>query len=398
MSAEVLVVGGGIVGRAVAWRTAGAGARVTVVDAGTDGRAWRAAAGMLTPVTEAWWGEVPLIALSLASMRRWPDFAAQLEAASGTGVDFQRDGVLVVGVDVDDVAQLDDLQRLQHDCGLDSQRLRARACRELEPLLAPQVRGGVLAPGDGAVDPRAVVSALELAGRRLGVQDITGRVGRLVVHPCAASSSGRVVGVDLEGGEHLRADKVVLAAGSWSPLLEGLGGSAGIAGGGAGASWLPVHPVHGEVLRLRERTPGHAPSRVVRAVVHGRHVYVVPRRSGEIVVGATSTERGYDSRVTAGGVHELLRDAVATLPALAEAELVEVTAGLRPATPDNAPIVGPVAPDGPAGLVLATGHFRHGVLLAPVTAEAVAAMLTGGRVPHEVTAAASPTRFAPAAA
>ncbi len=404
----MIVVGGGIVGRSIAWRTARTGARVAVVDADDTGRAWWAAAGMLTPVTEAWWGEVPLIALSLASMRRWPDFAAELEAASGTDVGFERSGVLVVGVDSGDVAQLDDLQRLQQDCGLDSRRLRARECRALEPLLAPQVRGGVLAPGDGAVDPRAVVAALVLAGRAAGVEEITGRVRRIVVQP--DSEVGRtgvggtvvartVVGVDLEGGEHLRAGTVVLAGGAWSSLVEGLGtGSAGGAGGGGIGSWSPVHPVHGEVLRLRERTAGHAPSVVVRALVHGRHVYVVPRRSGEIVVGATSTERGFDPTVTAGGVHDLLRDAVAVLPALAEAELVEVTAGLRPATPDNAPVIGPVAPGGPAGLVMATGHFRHGVLLAPLTAEAVAALVSGGRVPHEVTAAASPTRFAPVTA
>jgi glycine oxidase len=376
---DVVVAGGGVIGLSAAWRLAQRGASVVVVDAGLDGRASWAAAGLLTPVTEAYWGEEELLALTIDSMARWPVFAADLEAATGEVVGLELDGVVAVGLDADDVAVVDDLHRLHVEHRLASERLRSGALRALEPTLAPQVRGGLLAAGDGAVDPRRVVSTLGLAVVAAGGEVRRGRVDRVV------QSAGRVIGLQVDD-EVVGGDTVVLATGAWSGgLMEGL----------PGASVAPVRPVYGEVIRMRERTPDHAPRRPIRAVVHGAHVYMVPRRSGEIVVGATSLERGFETRVTAGGVYELLRDARSVVPALDEAELVETIAGLRPGTPDNAPLIGWSGVD---GLFLATGHYRNGILLAPVTADAVAGAVVDGDLPATVVAAAAPGRFATAGA
>jgi glycine oxidase len=373
---DVVVVGGGVIGLSAAWRLAQAGARVQVFyGADQTGAASTAAAGMLTPVTEAYWGEEALLALTLDSMRRWPAFAAELGDQSGIDVAFEQRGVLAVGLDGDDLAEIDDLHRLHEQFGLPTKVLRGRDLRAVEPMLAPQVRRGFLAPDDGAVDPRRVWAALTAAVNRAGGTLHPWDVDALVL------DGNRVTGVEIDG-EVRSAGAVLLAAGAWSPLVTGL----------PVAAVPQVRPVYGEVLRLRagDGGVGGRPSSVLRAVVRGRHVYVVPRDSGEVVVGATSRERGYDTRVTAGGAYELLRDARSVLPGLDELELVEATAGLRPGTPDNAPMIGW---SGVEGLFLATGHYRNGILLTPVTADAVASVLTGGELPDVVARAAAPDRF-----
>jgi glycine oxidase len=368
---DVLVVGGGVIGLSTAWRLSQAGVTVEVVDSHASGRASWAAAGMLTPVTEAYWGEEKLLALTIESMRRWAEFARELELATGDDVGLSLDGVLAIGLDADDLAVIDDLHALHEANGLASERLAKRACRVIEPLLSPTVRGGLFAPNDGSVDPRRVVRALESAVASAGCARIEGSVERLL------EADGHVTGAVVDGEEH-HAGTVVLAAGAWSSLVPG-------------PVRPPVRPVFGEVLRLHERTPGHTPTHTIRSVVRGRHVYVVPRQSGEIVVGATSLELGYETRVTTGGVHDLLRDALAVVPGLAESEFVEHVAGLRPGTPDNAPVIGW---SGVPGLFMATGHYRNGILLTPLTADAVTAALTRNALPSVVESACAPQRFA----
>lgn len=356
---DVAIVGGGVIGLSCAWRLQQRGLTVEVYDDPTRPAAATVAAGMLTPVTEAYWGEDDLLALSVESMNRWPAFARELEESSGIYFGLRLDGVLAVGFDADDARVLDDLHSLQSQQGLASDRLRARECREKEPLLAPGVRAGVFAAGEGAVDPRRLLISLR---RSLGA-------GGATVHPQR---------VDLNQARTLDAfdaDRVVVTAGAWSPT--------------------PVRPVFGEIVRLRQSDATLVPSHVLRGIVKGRHVYVVPRDAEggdcEIVVGATTLERGFDLRVTAGGVRELLDDAFELLPCLAEAAFVESNAGLRPGTPDNAPIIGWVP--GSSRVFLATGHYRNGVLLAPFTAEAVAGALTGETVPEVVQRACDPGRF-----
>jgi len=377
-SPDAVVVGGGVIGLGIAWRAALAGMAVTVVDeAPGRGASW-AAAGMLAPVTEVHYGERPLLSLNLAAAARWPAFAAEVEEASGLPVGYRPGGTLAVARDADDNAALEDLYQFQLRCGLEVERLRSRECRQLEPGLAPSIRGGILAAGDHQVDNRALVEALLVACQRAGVRMVRGRVAELAVQ------ADRVTGVLLAGGgpvpspadgETLAAGVVVLAAGCWSGGLRGL----------AAEALPPVRPVKGQLLYLR----GPADQPLCSRNVRGLEVYVVPRTDGRVVVGATIEEQGFDTTVTAGAVADLLRAALELLPDVAELELAETVVGLRPGSPDNAPMLGLAGPD---GLVVATGHYRNGILLTPVTADAIAELLATGRAP-EMLAPFAPGRF-----
>ncbi len=369
---DVVVVGAGVIGLASAWRAAQQGLAVTVFDAEPGRAATHAAAGMIAPVAEAYWGEEALLRLNLASAERWPAFASELADRTGRDLGHSRTGTLIVAADPDDNAWLSDLHRFQAQLGLESTRLRSRGCRETEPLLSPGIRGGILIESESHVDPRRVVGALLEVLEHSGVPVLRERVSSILV------SGGSVAGVRLGSGE-LEADRIVLAAGCWSGEMEGL----------PGGVLPPVRPVKGQILRMRTHEPFLR--RAVRGVVHGCSVYLVPRADGEIVVGATQEEKGFDTSVTGGGVYELLRDAATVVPGVLELELVEARAGLRPGSPDNAPIIGST---GLGGLVVATGHHRSGVLLAPMTAEVVAELLVSGTVP-EVAVPFAPARFQP---
>ena len=370
-TADAVVVGAGAVGLAAAWCAARRGLRVVVLEAsGPAAGATGVAAGMLAPVTEADFGERELIALNLAGARAWPSFAAELEAASGTATGYRATGTLTVAVDRDEAEVLRRMHDLQRDLGLDAEWLSGRACRRLEPGLAARVAGGILASGDHQVSPRALAGALVSALLRAG-----GELRRGVRVLGVETGPDGVEGVLLEGGERLAVRAVVLATGAESVRVEV-----------PEAARVPVRPVKGQILRLRARAGVPLPAtRVIRTP----EVYAVPREDGRLVVGATVEEQGFDVSVTAGGVLELLRRAYDALPGIVELELVEARAGLRPAAPDNGPIVGESAV---AGLVWATGHWRNGILLAPITGAAVAALLAGAEPAPEL-APFSPRRF-----
>jgi len=370
---NVVVVGGGLVGLACAWRAAGDGLDVTVADDAPGSGASSVAAGMLAPVTEVTYGEEQLLRLAIAGARGWPRFAEALGAASDHPVGYRPEGTLLVAHDDDDRRALADLAAFMQELDLDAEVLRSRACRQREPMLSPRIRGGVLAHGDHRVDPRRVLAALEVACGRAGVQFVRERVARI------DHDGEQVTGVTLAGGRVVPADAVVLAAGAWSGRIGGLPDDV-----------RPrVRPVKGQVVLVRTRT-GEPPllGASVRALVAGRSVYLVPRDDGEVVIGATQEERGFDTAVTAGGVRALLDDAARVVPGIDEAVVVETLAGLRPGTHDNRPLIGATRL---AGLVLATGHFRNGVLLTPLTADAVAAVLRG-EAPDPVVGVADPTR------
>ncbi|MBT2412137.1 glycine oxidase ThiO [Streptomyces sp. ISL-12] len=362
---DVLIVGGGIIGLVTAWRAAQRGLVTAVVDPAPGGGAARVAAGMLAAVTELHYGEQTLLALNLASVRRYPAFAAELSEATGHDLGYRRCGTLAVALDSDDRAHLRELHAFQRQSGLESEWLSGRDCRRLEPMLAPGVRGGLRVDGDHQIDPRRLAAALLTACERAGVRFHRTTAERLTV------ARDRATGLVTADGTALAAGQVVLAAGSLSGRLAGV--PEGVL--------PPVRPVKGQVLRLT-MPPGQPPllHRTVRAVVRGNPLYLVPRESGELVVGATSEELGWDTTVTAGGVYELLRDAHELVPGITELPLTETLAGLRPGSPDNAPLLGPTALD---GLLLATGHFRNGVLLTPVTGNVMAHVLTTGELPEE---------------
>jgi glycine oxidase len=357
--ADVVVAGGGVIGTAIAWRAAAAGLDVVLVDPEEGHAATLVAAGMLAPVSEALFGEGALLRLNLLAVRRFGSFAAELEETTGHQVGLRREGTLAVAYDPGDYAALIRLTAFRRSAGLDAEELDSRACRTLEPFLAPDVHGGVLFPGDWSVDNRRYAAALGDAARSAKVRSVRDRVLEVRVR------DGQTRGVRLAGGGDIDAAQVVVAAGCWSGAVGGL----------PDALRTVVRPVKGQLLRLRHPT-GVPPviGHTIRAIVRGTDVYLVPRADGELVVGATSEERGPDQTVTAGAVHDLLHDAMSVLPVTSELILAETCAGLRPGTPDNGPVVGWCGPD---GLLLASGHYRNGILMSPVTADAAVALLTG---------------------
>jgi glycine oxidase len=375
-SFDTVVIGGGVIGLAIAWRAAQQGLTVAVVDPAPGHGASRVAAGMLAPVTEVHYGEQPLLGLTLRSAQRYPSFVAELEETTGRDVAYRQCGMLAVALDAGDRAVLDDLREFQQSLGLEVAAASARECRRLEPWLSPSVHGGLVVTGDHQVDPRRLTAALLDAAGQAGVRIVRQAAAELVVEHDTAT------GVRPADGQMLAAGTVVLAAGARSGQVAGLPDPAR----------PPVRPVKGQVVRLRV-PEAFRPflSRSVRGVVRGSAVYLVPREDGELVVGATQEEQGFDEEVTAGAVYELLRDARSLVPAITELVLAEASAGLRPGTPDNGPLVGPGALP---GLVIATGHHRNGILQAPVTADAVADLLASGTLPEYMTPF-SPLRFAP---
>jgi glycine oxidase len=358
-SYDAIIVGGGVIGLSCAWRLAQRGASVAVVERSSPpAGATRVAAGMLAPVGELTFGEPELLKLTLAAAERYPAFVAELEAASGTASGYTRCGALHVALDRDEAAELRRVHQLQRLLGLGAEWLPPRRCRELEPALTPSFNGGVHSPGEAVVDPRALTATL------LRALEAEGAGLRLETEVTEAQIEGdRIAGVRTDAGEELRAPAVVLATGAWSGQ----------------AQWLPergrppVRPVKGQILELRARD-GRPPC---ERIVASERVYLVPRPDGRLIVGATVEEQGFDTTVTAGGVHELLREAYRLLPEVAEMELVEAAAGLRPGTPDNLPLVGPAPLD---GLLWATGHYRNGILLAPLAAEMLADRLEGALI------------------
>lgn len=362
-AADVVVIGAGIIGLTAAWRALRAGARVTVLDPAPGDGATHAAAGMLGPAMEADFGEERLARLGTESVRLWPEFAAGLERAAGLApgtLGLDTTGTLAVAYDADDAALLRRRLTLHRELGLESREIALAEARERERALGPRLAAAAWIPGDHQVDPRAVHRAL--------LDVVRGHPRAQLVEHAASSliwEDGAVTGVlDAAGTEW--ATRAMTDA---SDEADVPGGGVVLAAGHASAALYPGAPtraVPGTTLRL-DAEMSLGPSTVVRGTVQGRPVYVVPRRPRpdgrrEIVVGATSDERTATTRTRAGDVFALLRDARALLPALDEADLTETTTRSRPGSPDNAPLLGEAAP----GLHLATGHYRSGILLAPL--------------------------------
>jgi glycine oxidase len=363
----VAVVGGGVIGLTIAWRAAQRGLRVVVLERGEPGggASW-VAAGMLAPVTEATLIERDVLRLGLASAEAYPSFVEELRQISGVDPGYLPWGMLLVARDRDEAEALERELEMRRGLGLTVERLRPTEARALEPALAPTMRLALNMAGDHAVDPRRLTAALVKAVRSVGVEL---RLGCQV----AALEDG----VRLASGEHVGAEQVVLAAGAWSDAIAGVPEQARV----------PVHPVKGQILRMHDPAGPGLVGRVVR-MTSG---YLVPRGDGRYVLGATMEERGFDTTVTAGAVFELLRDASELVPGISELVIDEIIAGLRPATPDNAPAIGPSAIP---GLHWAVGHYRNGILLAPITAEIIVAGLAGEELP-ELAAPFAPSRFTP---
>ena len=355
---RVAVIGAGVVGLGIAWRLAGR-AEVTVFDRGNAGAgASHAAAGMLAACCEAEPGEEDLVALGRDSQARWPDFADELLRASGIDVELRREGTLVLALTADDQATLAHGLEFQQKLGLPLEWLSAAATRVKEPHLAGKIAGAVFSPQDHQVDNRKLVQALRIAAEIAGAK----------IHEQRAVSEisvqgGRANGVVLADRTHAAADIVVLAAGAWSRGIAGLPPD----------RRPPVRPVKGQMLALRM----DAAAPLLNHVLWAPGAYLVPRRDGRLIIGGTVEEKGFDETTTAGGMLTLLEAAWRAIPAIEELPIDEIWVGHRPGSRDDAPILGRAPLE---NLFYATGHYRNGILLAPVTADAMARLILDGVV------------------
>lgn len=361
---DMIVIGAGAIGLTIAWRARQQGMSVALVERDQAGSgASGVAAGMLAPVTEASFGEEALVRLNVASSMMFPAMLEDLKASCGEDLRELGPGTITVAIDKDRAQWLRRLHELQTSLDLEAELLDADRCRQLEPYLHPRVRAGVLAPKDFRLDPRRLVDALHKSCIDSGVEVLQGE-GRI-------DSSRAEPAVEL-AHQTLRSAAIVIAAGAWSPTITG-----------APPELKAIRPVKGQMLRCRSRS---ASCFDMKHVVRSDEVYVVPRSSGEVVIGATVEEQGFDTSVTAGAVFELLRSAEEIVPAIRELEFIEANAGSRPATIDNLPMIGPTSI---GGIFAAAGHFRNGILLSPITAELVLNSLAGSPTPPEL----DPRRF-----
>lgn len=355
---DVAIVGAGVVGLGVGWQLAEAGLSVGVFEREHAGAgASSAAAGMLAPTAEVTYEEEALLELGRRSLAMYPDFVAEVEACSGTDVDYRTEGTLVVGVDRDDTEALARLHDYHLELGLDVERLSADAAREREPGLSPGIHSALSIPGDHQVDPRKLTRALESCLASAG--------GELLEQTPVASvdideDDQRVEGVVLADGRSVRCETVLLAAGAWTGDIEGLPSDV-----------VPhVRPVRGQMLALELGDPP-----ICEHVIRAPDAYLVPKSDGRLIIGATSEEMGFDPRLTAGGIFELLRGAWETMPGIYDLHLLDMWTGFRPVALDNEPKLGPTRID---GLWLGTGHGRNGILLAATTAMDLGASIRDG--------------------
>ena len=355
----VAIIGAGVVGLGIAWRLAARGVAVDVFDRGAAGAgATHAAAGMLAACAEAEPGEEALVALGRESQARWPAFAAELKAASGIDVELRREGTLDVALTADDQARLMHHLTFQQKLDLPVQWISAAEARRREPHLAGKLAGAIWSPQDHQVDNRKLALALRGAAQAAGA--------RINEHQPVAeiiNNGRRVDGIALADGRRVAADAVVLAAGAWSRRIAGL----------PAPLLPPVRPIKGQMLALRMEQS--AP--LVTHVLWGPGIYLVPRLDGRLIVGGTVEEKGFDTTLTAGGLLTLLEAAWRVVPAIEELPIDEMWVGHRPGSRDDAPILGPAPIE---GLIYATGHHRNGILLAPVTADAIARLVLDGSI------------------
>ncbi len=338
----MIVVGGGAIGLAISWKAASLGAKVRLVDPAPGSGASGMAAGMLAPVTELHYGEEDLLALNLASSELYPEWVAELERFSGAATGFRPCGTMMVARDRDDNLALEELFRFQAKLALKVDRLTGPEARSLEPALASNTRGAILIEGDHQIDPAMLTAALRIACEKSGVDFVVDRAAALTL-------DGEL---RTESGEDLNADVVVLAAGAASATIEGVG------------ELLPIRPVKGQLVELRTE-PNELP---IDRNVRGLDVYLVPRADGRLVIGATVEEKGWDQSATAGAVHDLLHDAYELVPDVAEMTFSGVRVGFRPGTPTMLRCLGRLSEH----VIVATGHFRNGILLTPITGDTIA--------------------------
>jgi glycine oxidase len=355
-SFDVAIAGAGLIGASIALELARAGLRVGLFDAGEPGReaSW-AGAGILSPAPESS-AMLPMVGLGKASLKTYPEFVAQVEELSGQSVGFRPAGTLETFSSRHAIQELSTVVALHHGLGLKAEPLSARDARKLEPALSEDVEAAVLRPDEASVDNRALTAAVLEAARRSGVEIFAGE--RITA---VRREGNRCVGFS-SASDEIAAQTAIVASGSFSGAIAGV------------APFAPVKPAKGQMVALRSERVA------LERVVWSEHVYLVPRNDGRVLAGATVEYVEFDKTPTAGGMAKLLAAAIETVPGLADARVEEHWAGLRPDSPDHLPIIGPTSLD---GFLVATGHFRSGILLAPITARLLREWITLGNVSVE---------------
>jgi glycine oxidase len=346
---DVAIAGGGLIGAAIALELAQAGLSVGVFEKGEPGReaSW-ASAGILSPAPEAP-GMIPIVPLAKASMGLYPGFVANVEEISGQSVGFRPFGTMDALFSRDATRDLSTLIALHHGLGLRAEPLRPEEARELEPALSPEVEAAALRPEEASIDNRALTRAVLLAAQKSGAEIFPNHDAEAIWR-----EKGRCAGLKLRD-ENVSAKWTIIAAGCFSANIKGV------------AAYAPVRPAKGQMVSMR------ADELKIERVLWSEKIYIVPRNDGRILAGASVEYVGFDKHVTAGAVEKILSDAIELVPGLANARIEETWAGLRPDSPDHLPILGPTDLD---GLLMATGHFRSGVLLTPVTARLMREWIT----------------------
>jgi len=341
---DAVIAGAGLIGASIALELAEAGLKVGLYDAHEPGReaSW-ASAGMISPAPENP-DMIPFVPMSLASVALYPDFIRKVEELAGVRVGYRKDGALDVIVDGDAQEELSTVIALQHGVGLKAEALSAEQARKMEPALTDEMQAAVFREDEASLDTRVFTDAALKAAQRKGVQIFAGNGAKALW-----KAGERCKGLVLEKGQ-VEAKWTVIAAGCFSARIEGV------------APYAPVFPAKGQMMALR------CESVEIHHVLWLEHTYLVPRNDGRIIAGSTIERTGFDHDVTAGGLKKILNEATKLAPGLEKARIEEAWAGLRPDSPDHLPIIGPTDLD---GLLIATGHFRSGILLAPVTARLI---------------------------
>lgn len=371
---DSVVIGGGVIGCAIAWRLAQAGMKVVVLERGEVGReASHAAGGMLVPLAEADEAD-DLFHLCVASRAMYADFARELQQASGINIEYRTEGTLYLSLTDQDDEELERRWQWQRAAGLNVKRLNADCARKLEPQVNDRLRWALKFPDDHQVNNRLMMKALHIAAQNAGVEFRTQtEANRLLIESQAGGK--QVIGVQTPRGE-VRSGNVIVAAGCWSSLLSSANETL--------LSNLKVEPVHGQMVAVEMPAPP------VNHIIYSCRAYVVPRLGGVLIAGSTSDKFGFEKRVTAGGMASIIERAKEILPGVGELTIAETWSGLRPRASDGLPVIG--VDDSVAGLVYATGHYRNGILLTPVTAKAVSEIILMGESSIALSAF-SPVRF-----
>lgn len=370
---DAVIAGGGLIGTSIALELAEANLRVVVLDRQEPGReaSW-AAAGMLSPGPDSP-DALPLVPLGKDSLRRYPEFVAHVERVSGQRVPLARKGTIELFFGAAAEAERTALIKQYANLGLAIEPMALDAARKLESAIGPEPVAAAWLPDEATVEPRALVTAVIAACKRRGVEF---RASQPVT---ALLRDGNACTGVVAGTEKFSARHVVIAAGSFTAGLENSvdANKRGI------ASFAPTHPVRGQILALRN------PKVCLTRVLRSQKAYLVPRLDGRLIAGSTLENVGFDRQVTSEGMHKILDGVRAMVPALVDSEIIETWAGLRPGTPDGLPIIGKTSVE---GLIVATGHYRNGVLLAPATAAIVRDLIVKGKSQMDIEAY-SPLRF-----